>query len=289
VSHRKKIDLATTTDVPILELGHCRPRVLRAPRRQLDGAGDDPLPVVGSHHLLTQSRSIRRAEMEQTTFAREDGVAEKYYGTTRTYCVPVASTLFLHPFSSKWGQIIDWTKETYNSRFAIADGTLRFITSDQTFWKEVAENMDSETRGVIEHLRDSQYKDLNTFEFKSLQVGDDAVMKEIVAMASQSSFHWVLCKQDCANPKHSKEKIENLHATIKYVPDAKCPPWRISAVGHIPVLEPIHDDGRSDDDGDEGHQAGTSRTGEKRKRKADHKAQKPKAGVTAQSLLQQVY
>ena len=65
VSHRKKIDLATMTDVPVLELGHCQPRVLQALQHQLDGAGDDPLPVVGSHHLLTQSRSIRRPHKGQ--------------------------------------------------------------------------------------------------------------------------------------------------------------------------------------------------------------------------------
>src|ERR1700761_6979209 len=55
VSHREKIDFATTSDVPILELGHCRPRVLQAPRHQLDGARDDPLSPGPPHHLRTQS------------------------------------------------------------------------------------------------------------------------------------------------------------------------------------------------------------------------------------------
>ena len=36
----------TTADALALELGDCRPRVLQAPRHQLDGARDDPLSLV---------------------------------------------------------------------------------------------------------------------------------------------------------------------------------------------------------------------------------------------------
>ena len=53
--------LSTMAIVFALELGHCRSRFLRAPRRQPDGAGNDPLLLVRPHHLRTQSRYVPKA------------------------------------------------------------------------------------------------------------------------------------------------------------------------------------------------------------------------------------
>ena len=46
--------LRATTNRLILQLTHVRPRIIRAPQRQLDGMEDDPLPVARSHHLRTR-------------------------------------------------------------------------------------------------------------------------------------------------------------------------------------------------------------------------------------------
>src|ERR1700733_13725720 len=52
-----------------------------------------------------------KTAMSKKRLLREEGVAENYNNLTATFCLPIASTLALHPSSTMWTSLLGWTKE----------------------------------------------------------------------------------------------------------------------------------------------------------------------------------
>jgi len=88
----------------------------------------------------------------------EKAIAEIYGKTTAAFCVPLASTLALHPRASKdtWKLLLLWTQSVSPSGYAIMDGELQIIQKvNNDSFDKIAEAMDPETRGIVKEMRSS--------------------------------------------------------------------------------------------------------------------------------------
>jgi hypothetical protein len=166
------------------------------------------------------------------------GVAENYNNLTANFCLPVASTLALHPSFHEWTKCLTWTMEPNKAGWAIADGVLQLTPSpddteveDVETYESILEHFDPDIRKDLGELRRS-YRDLAVWEMKSLTVGDFKVMNSILELATKKSpFIWKRCRGSCGRSEH-----EQIHASPDALPhgfDALHPPWT------LPLDEPV--------------------------------------------------
>src|ERR1700722_4381663 len=88
-----------------------------------DAIAKQPLPKDGG--LLMSAKIIEgQVTSDNWTKYHESGIAEAYRVHTATYCLPIASTLAIHPSSEVWDKVLLWTVDGMNGRWAIADGVL---------------------------------------------------------------------------------------------------------------------------------------------------------------------
>jgi hypothetical protein len=138
----------------------------------------------------------------------ETSVANFYSHTTSHYCVPVASTLALHPSASDWDSVLEWDQVPSKSGYAIADGvlriapTVRLVLSGEEEEEEEEEGMrellnsiresqgDLRWRGLVEVAK--RLGDVMTSEVKSLSVAPEGVMESIRDLVG-CRFPWVRC------------------------------------------------------------------------------------------------
>lgn len=87
-------------------------------------------PIHRSAGLLsTVERIEAQVAWSEWTMFHESGVADAYSKHTSVYCLPIASTLAIHPSSRDWGSALVWTPDQMEARWAIADGVLRISTN----------------------------------------------------------------------------------------------------------------------------------------------------------------
>jgi hypothetical protein len=85
-----------------------------------------PLPPTGGLGSLTTKAQMETRTLDARTAVQgENGVAEYYKDLTANFCLPVASTLALHPSYHEWRSRLSWTKEPNKAGWAIADGVLQ--------------------------------------------------------------------------------------------------------------------------------------------------------------------
>ena len=192
-----------------------------------------PLPPTdGSGSLTTQGQIKARTLDIRTKVLREDGVAEYYNNLTANFCLPVASTLALHPSYHEWRSRLTWTKEPNKAGYAIADGVLHPTPSPSDdeveaveIYKSILEHFDPEIRIIWDELG-RRYKDLAIWEMKSLTVGDFEVMNSILESAlKKGPFIWKRCKGNCGRPDH--KTIQASRDTQPHGFDALRPPWTL--------------------------------------------------------------
>jgi len=159
----------------------------------------------------------------------EKAVIKAYMKTTPTFCEPVASTLTLHPKASTsgWSSLISWSTSVHPSMYAIANGQLQFkFNSNVEDAARLLNTMDSDTRKIVEKLRDAE-SPLGTWDFKSITTGSDEVMQ---AVGTLGKFSWTGCNlkssEGCSGSKH--RIWTNTARNTVVGPDARDPPWNLT-------------------------------------------------------------
>ena len=165
-----------------------------------------------------------------TVAQNEAAVSYSYQQFVPPFCLPLVSTLTLHPKASKdgWKNLLTWTPSSSSSDYAIMDGELQIMQPeeppDDDFDKVVA-TMDPEIRGIVEEMRIPPLTSLATWEFKSLATGNANVMKAVYRF---KNFLWTFCSdKECEQLKEHKSKANKaIKTTIG--PDAQKPPWTLN-------------------------------------------------------------
>ncbi len=168
---------------------------------------------------------------EQTKYY-EAGVVETYSKFASTYCLPIASTLALHPSSERWSTILNWSADGKIGRWAIADGVLRIsrrVFENDQLERRFMQNEDEGKKGIIRQLALGNTT-LAVWEMRSLTVGTARVMQEIAEMGlTHAKFPWKKCTLTPCNHRFWKgmeEPSESYDAGV----DACSPPWTLPSV-----------------------------------------------------------
>ncbi|KAF8504380.1 hypothetical protein F5888DRAFT_739048 [Russula emetica] len=199
-----------------------------------DAVTKRPLPK--DTRLLQSEEQIENTDevIFPTAVYRETGVAESYSKYTSTYCLPIASTLALHPSSGRWNSILNWTMDGKIGRWAIADGVLHispvvFRVKNNQLKQKLFQNEDDGKKGIIEQLA-FRKTTLAVWEMKSLTVGTAQVMEEIVEMGlTHAKFSWKKCAPTLCNHqlwKGMEESRKSYDAGF----DARSSPWTLPIV-----------------------------------------------------------
>ena len=185
-----------------------------------------PLDSDGSCFIAATERykSAKRISLEAQD---EKAVASYYEKTTAQYCLPLASTLALHPNAplSEWRPLLEWTQSVSSSGYAIMDGQLSIIRNYNVEEEGLAiEDRVKWDRGIFQELKKSK-SPFVTWEMKSLSAGPVEVITSVLAL---EEFEWKKCTECRPNAslgKHRKPKddVEKL----KIGPDALIYPWRL--------------------------------------------------------------
>jgi hypothetical protein len=137
-----------------------------------DALSHGPLPPADS--TPTEKSIISLTTRSRIHVLGEEGVAEYYKDLTARFCLPVASTLALHPTLGEWASLLSWTREPNAAGWAIADGALELNLAPDVDSMDSYENdlnhVYPDIRDIWDELLD-KYPDLAIWEMKSLQLG----------------------------------------------------------------------------------------------------------------------
>ncbi|KIL70169.1 hypothetical protein M378DRAFT_7084 [Amanita muscaria Koide BX008] len=189
-------------------------------------AASNTLPPLDGFITVQQRAAVRRSLPTKVT--SEAGVVEIYLQTTARYCMPLASTLALHPTASfsQWSSLLFWTVP---SDYGITDGVLRFIDEGdddddddiKTLRAAIVKSMESENRRFFEKMRDSM-RPLATWEMKTISTGSLEVM---AAVRTPGKFAWTYCDASHCDLNSRYRDERDKVALVKVGPDAQTPPW----------------------------------------------------------------
>jgi hypothetical protein len=192
-----------------------------------------PLPK-NTGALLPETVIKEQVYLAEQTKYHETGVVETYSKFASTYCLPIASTLALHPSSERWSTILNWSEDGKIGGWAIVDGVLRIsrrvFESDQ-LERRLMQNEDKEKKGIIRHLALGNTT-LGVREMKSLAVGTAKVMQEIAEMGlTHTKFPWKKCTRALTPCGHrSWTGMEESKKSYDAGVDARSPPWTLPSV-----------------------------------------------------------
>jgi len=205
-----------------------------------DAVTKRPLPK--DTGILLSEKQIKykvRGLFERTKY-REAGVAESYHSHAAMYCLPIASTLAIHPSSEGWDSILHWTTDGKIGRWAIADGVLLIspdVFEDDQWKQELLQNEDDEKKGIIKQLA-FRTTALAVWEMKSLTAGTAQVMKEIAEMGlTHAKFPWKKCALTICNHRFW-EGMEESRESYDAGFDARSPPWTLPTVSSTSAAGP---------------------------------------------------
>jgi len=164
-----------------------------------------PPPTKGFH---TEEERLEDLDLQNTQMKNETSVQLFYQCITVRFCVYVASTLALHP--NIWSSVLDWSIVPCRSGYAICDGSLQIKSPSAPkrgpngelrpfVWDFIKPDKQQKLAEIK-----TRYKDLATWEVKSLSVGDQDVMLGVITMAvNDGAFRWTLCSGDpCSSTEH---------------------------------------------------------------------------------------
>lgn len=162
------------------------------------------LPPITSDVLTSKELRDEHVEELEHRMKDEKAVVEFYAKTTGYYCVRVASTIALHP--TRWKSVLNWSASTSQRSKAVCDGSLQ-VRSHQPYMDGL---IDADRLRELMEIG-TRYKDLATWEMKSLSVGNAGVMLEVMNMVSKGGrFPWVACSGSCVNDKRPRvHTVEN--------------------------------------------------------------------------------
>jgi hypothetical protein len=183
--------------------------------------------------LLTEEQIKHRVRgLLPRTKYYESGVAESYAHHAAECCLPIASTLAVHPSSESWSTILNWTVDGKIGSWAIPDGVLRVspdVFRDAQWERELLQNEDDGKKGIMKQLA-VRTTALAVWEIKSLTVGTAQVMKEIVEMGlTHAKFPRKKCTLTPCKHRFW-EGMEESNEIYDAGFDAHSPPWTLSSV-----------------------------------------------------------
>jgi hypothetical protein len=192
-------------------------------------------PLPKDTDLLLSEKVIKHQVrgLFRRTKRHETGIGETYSKHAATYCLPIASTLAIHPSGEQWDSILNWTTDVGIGQWAIADGALvistDFFKDDQ--WKqELLQHEDERKNAIIEQLA-SCSTTLAIWQMKSLTVGTAQVMTEIIEMGvTHAKFAWKKCTTAANCTHHQWEGMEESREDYDAGLDARSPPWTLPDV-----------------------------------------------------------
>jgi hypothetical protein len=190
-------------------------------------------PLPKDTGILQSEKLIKLQVMRffQRTKYRETGIAESYRQAAM-YCLPLASTLAIHPSSEHWDSIMNWTTDGKIGRWAIADGVLfisQNVFEDDQWKQQLLQNEDDRKKDIIEQLA-LDTTTLAVWEMKSLTVGTAQVMEEIVEIGlTHAKFPWKKCALMVCNHRFW-EGMEESRESYDAGFDARSPPWTLPIV-----------------------------------------------------------
>ena len=201
-----------------------------------DAVAKQPLPrdIGLLSSVMTIERQVSRSDW---TKYQESGVAEAYGRHTAMYCLPIASTLAIHPSSELWDNLLVWTVDGKLGKWAIADGVLRMLPAILQDGHAVQEALKNENDGKNALLKQLALHSttLAVWEIKRLTVGTAQVMTEIVEMGrTNSEFPWLKCTaRACAHTRldDMPESMKNYDEGV----DPRSPPWRLPTNPSLPA------------------------------------------------------
>jgi hypothetical protein len=137
----------------ILERVVCLDTLVSAMASTVDQTIEDAISkhlLPKSNEFLQSARMIERyvSRVEWTPY-HESGVAEISSKRVSEFCMPIASTLAIHPSSREWDAALVWTIDQTDARWAIADGVLRIstkVTENGHLMQQLLENEDAGTK-----------------------------------------------------------------------------------------------------------------------------------------------
>jgi hypothetical protein len=160
----------------------------------------------------------------------ERSVANYYKQRAARYCIPVASTLALHPQAPTWTTVLEYDQVPSKSNYAIADGVVRIIPAFKNLLLELVTPSEDEAwrldaldgskkAGLVELVK--KFPDFFTSEIKSLSVAPEGVMATVKDL-THGQFPWAKCDEvDCG--RH--DSTFDLHSRANPSVDATNTPW----------------------------------------------------------------
>ena len=162
--------------------------------------------------FITAEDCERNIEYLRQIVPDEKGVASYDKKSTARFCVPLASTLALHPqaSSSQWFSLVIWTTSVPHSGYGIMNGLLHFMPmpedgskKSKSKWAQIMECMESEKcRTFVEMSRATTA--LGSWEMKSTSARSQEAMR---AVPTLGKFSWTFCNSEACfmTRKHAKE------------------------------------------------------------------------------------
>ena len=163
----------------------------------------------------------------------EKGVASYYDKTIARFCVPLASTLTLHPqaSSSQWHSLVIWTTSVPCSCYGIMNGLLHFMPMPENGNKKskgatIMERMESEKCHTFMEMSRATMS-LGSWEMKSTSTGPQEVMRVVPTLGK---FSWTFCNSEAwfVTQKHAKQLEKGKNTPVG--PDAQNPPWNLGFI-----------------------------------------------------------
>lgn len=178
-----------------------------------------PCTATGYTEKLVRKERLERMQLPSEN---ELSIQSYYQRITSDFCVPVASTLTLHP--QIWKSVLVWWAVPVAQGDAVCDGSLRALYYLDVPKREV----DGRTKHNGPHYVDPdlwqelmevchKYGDMAIWEMKSVSVGDGSLMLGIMALATgKEQFEWQVCK---GGKDHRSGKSHHSPATIQLLDD----------------------------------------------------------------------
>ena len=197
-----------------------------------DAVNKRPLPKDTGELLLEKQIKYKVKNHYPSTNYRENGIAEAYKQAS-SYCLPIASTLAIHPSSEAWESILNWTTDGNLGRWAITDGVLRVrpgVFVDDQWMQQLLKNEDDEKKGILRNLA-FRSTALGVWEMKSLTVGTAQVMEEIAEMGlTHAKFPWKKCTTLPVCDHQFWDRMEESRESYDAGVDPRSPPWTLPIV-----------------------------------------------------------
>ncbi|KII83382.1 hypothetical protein PLICRDRAFT_180464 [Plicaturopsis crispa FD-325 SS-3] len=141
-----------------------------------------------------------RIDDKPTAMKNEAEVVQYLKDVTIDYTLTIASVLALHP--QKWGSLLYFSPVPQNNKFIAADGSIQLTLPERKrkgavniptrfirAWDGVGEALREDLRKINE-----RYKDLITWEMKSLTVAHKGVMQGFMLKVFDGDFQWTFCE-----------------------------------------------------------------------------------------------